>query len=413
MFLLRLMQGVRERGHEVLLFGVAGTRLWDEAGKVGIERVAWRSIQTEDGRLKTEDLLPVTTKTQRYAGGRESNVHSLKSKVSAPSQRSAVCGLRSALKRFALRLTPDALKLLAGSLREIMHLRRLFKYHPVDVMHVSLSGYEVAGVAGMLAGIPCLGMNETMPVNEPNSFRKRLMIWTAHRYSMVCAPSKACMLAWQQLCRLPAECCSFVWHGADLQKFQEPTREAESGSENSIFRLLTVCRLHPMKGLRYLIEAIGRIENRDVALTIAGDGPERKTLEMLSKRLGVQDRVYFLGNVEAPALLFRNADAFAVVSVSHESFCIALAEAMAAGLPVITSDFGPLPELNLDGQTGIVVKQHDPVSLVGAIQRLASDRSLCRHMGQAAKARAAAGFGIPTMIEGMLSLYERIQLQKK
>jgi hypothetical protein len=132
MYLLRLMQGVRVHGYAVLLFCIEGTRLWDEAGEIGIDRVAWRSIQTQDARPRTDGralLDPVAGATEYIEGS-----------VTPKGLKPSVYSLPSTIKRFMLKLAPDALKLLAGNVREVLHLKLLFRSHPVDVMHVSNSG---------------------------------------------------------------------------------------------------------------------------------------------------------------------------------------------------------------------------------------------------------------------------------
>jgi glycosyltransferase involved in cell wall biosynthesis len=95
-------------------------------------------------------------------------------------------------------------------------------------------------------------------------------------------------------------------------------------------------------------------------------------------------------------------------SVSHESFGLVLAEAMAAGLPLITSDYGPLPEVNVANETGLVVKAGASSELASAIHVLIEDPDLCSRFGLAGRCRARNCFAVEVMIDKMLGLYASV-----
>ena len=114
------------------------------------------------------------------------------------------------------------------------------------------------------------------------------------------------------------------------------------------------------------------------------------------------------GHVENAEDCLQQADCFVLPSVSHESCPAVLAEAMASGLPLITSDFGPLAEVNLNGETGLVVPMHDPKALADAIRTLADAPKRCRDLGQAGRARAVEHFSRDAMIDKTLAIYESL-----
>jgi glycosyltransferase involved in cell wall biosynthesis len=430
MYLLRLMLGVRELGHEVVLFGVAGTRLWDEAAAVGIERVAWRSILAADCRPQTTDRFgkaesrssfaraPADEKQKAEKSGTKDEINHKDHRehkdetvgcggigeIGDPrSLRSAVCGLQSGVKRAVLRLTPDLLKLLVGNLREVLHLRPLFKAHPVDVMHVSNSGYEVAGLACRGIGIPTIVMNMITPPEGETFIRRMLMIYTMRRYDHVSSQSEYCTEQWRRMAGIPKVRTSFVWNGTDLNRFQPCHREKQTGEP---FRIVSLGRLHHMKGYKYLIQAMNMMEKCD--LTIYGEGEEREDLERLIRVLGVGDRVHLPGHTEDPIEALQHADCFVLPSVSHESCPAVLAQAMACGLPLITCDFGPLAEVNVAGVTGFVCQTGSSVELEKAILELVGNSELALRLGMNGRVRAVESFEIVSMIEKMEKCYAKL-----
>jgi glycosyltransferase involved in cell wall biosynthesis len=123
--------------------------------------------------------------------------------------------------------------------------------------------------------------------------------------------------------------------------------------------------------------------------------------------LGLSDRFRFLGfRPDAP----RAVQAFDVVAVpSHvEPFGLAALEAMAAGRPVVASRVGGLPEIVLDGRTGVLVPPRDAAALARGIAGLLDDPALMAAMGEAGRLRASKVFSLGAHGEAMQSLYDRL-----
>jgi glycosyltransferase involved in cell wall biosynthesis len=133
-------------------------------------------------------------------------------------------------------------------------------------------------------------------------------------------------------------------------------------------QIVSVARLIPIKGMSYLIRAMTHL--KEGSLVIIGDGPERKKLELLSRRLGLRDRVFFSGWVSDRSKIstyLSQATVFVLPSLS-EGLPRVLVEAMACGLPVIATDVGGVPEVVVDGINGLLVPPRDEKALAKAIE---------------------------------------------
>jgi glycosyltransferase involved in cell wall biosynthesis len=147
-------------------------------------------------------------------------------------------------------------------------------------------------------------------------------------------------------------------------------------------------RLGPQKAVGVLLSALADV--RDVTLVIAGDGPDRATLERRARGLGLEDRVRFLGGVPRGEVLrlFGAADA-SVLPSAWENFPHTVVEALAVGCPVIATAVGGVPEVVHDGANGLLVPPGDPEALRGAIARFFADDELRRRLAEAAPAAVA------------------------
>jgi glycosyltransferase involved in cell wall biosynthesis len=159
---------------------------------------------------------------------------------------------------------------------------------------------------------------------------------------------------------------------------------AQPAASISCPRIGAVGSLIPSKNYDVLLLALGTLAAAGLQfeLSLAGDGPERPALENLARRLGVADRVKFLGDVEDVPRLLSTAHFFAHPSRS-EGLSNAVLEAMAAGLPVVACPVGATGEIIEDGKNGILVPAGAPQDLAAAMRRLLSDAALRGRLGKA------------------------------
>lgn len=140
------------------------------------------------------------------------------------------------------------------------------------------------------------------------------------------------------------------------------------------FDVVTVARLSALKRIDVLIQALACVsrQRNELKALIVGDGPERENLERQCRALGLEDRVQFAGRCDDVELVLNQSRLFVLCSDS-EGFSIAMAEAMACGLPAVVSDVGELAELVQDGRTGRLVPPGDVEAFASAIADLLGD----------------------------------------
>ena len=179
-------------------------------------------------------------------------------------------------------------------------------------------------------------------------------------------------------------------------------------------RIGTVARLAPVKDLGLLLEVADRLRRTFPGLEclIVGDGPERPGLEAATRDLGLSEVVRFTGRVEGVGPILATLDVFVVTSIFEGGVSMSVLEAMAAGLPVVTTAAGGVAEAVQDGETGFVVaRDGERGALAAALAEraaaLLADEDLRRRMGAAGAARVRDLFLAERTAARTLRAYER------
>jgi glycosyltransferase involved in cell wall biosynthesis len=202
-----------------------------------------------------------------------------------------------------------------------------------------------------------------------------------------------------------------IYNGVDLAALDSagtPGLRSELGISGSAFVFAAVGSLVERKGHRFLLEAFARLlqsGERDCVLVIVGRGEEESALRGLAARLAFRDSVFFLGHREDAATLMRDADCLVVPSLV-EGMPFVIMEAMAASRPVIASRIYGIPEIVLDGKTGLLAEPGDVESLLGAMSTLCRNRDLGVGMGREGRRRVQEEFSLERMVRETQDLYE-------
>jgi len=170
--------------------------------------------------------------------------------------------------------------------------------------------------------------------------------------------------------------------------------------------LLTTAALVDHKDHATAIRAVARCRAH-VRLVIAGEGPLRAALDRLIEAEGVGDRVQLLGQREDVPDLLAAADLY--LASSHlEGLCTALMDAGRAGLAVVGTSAGGIPEVVRDGETGLLAPPRDPAALAARVDRLVQDPPLRERLGRAAAARVEQAFSVDRMVAGTVQAYREV-----
>lgn len=173
--------------------------------------------------------------------------------------------------------------------------------------------------------------------------------------------------------------------------------------------LVHVSNFRPVKRAGDVVHVFHRLrsEGLPVKLLLVGDGPDRDATQRLARELGVVDDIRFLGKQEPVEEILSIADIFIIPSGS-ETFGLAALEAMACSVPVVSSDIGGLPELNIDNETGFLCPLGDIEALTDRVRRILLDDELQARMAAAARKRAVEVFDQDLIVPMYEDYYERI-----
>lgn len=184
------------------------------------------------------------------------------------------------------------------------------------------------------------------------------------------------------------------------------------------FRILFVGRHIERKGLEFLIHAASHLDPQRFQVRIVGQGDMTQSLKEQAERCASR-QVVFPGKLSAQDLEkeYREASCFVLPAVvdskgDTEGLGVVLIEAAELGLPLVASNVGGIPDVVVDGESGLLVPQRDIAALAGAFERLAADPSLAHRLVQGAQARIRARFSWSQIVAHQMELYERLRLRR-
>lgn len=176
-------------------------------------------------------------------------------------------------------------------------------------------------------------------------------------------------------------------------------------------RAVHVSNFRPVKRVPWLVEAFAAAtKGTEATLTLIGDGPEQSSTRERAEALGIRDRVSFLGERNALPELLADADLFLIAS-TEESFGLSALEAMACGVPVISTRVGGVPEVVTHNETGLLTERDDQDAFAGAIDALLQDRERLVAMGRAARLDVEQRFEKDHVVARYEALYEEVIAQ--
>ena len=290
-------------------------------------------------------------------------------------------------------------------------VRELQRFQPAILQtflfHANLAGRvaaKMAGVRSVISGIRVAEKRSRFPLSIDR--------WTNRLVKVNVCVSQAVADFSVSEARLPCQKVVVIPNGVDVANFAN-ARPADLSAfgispESRVF--VSIGRLDRQKGFDDLIKAAALVipSHPEAHFVIAGEGPERERLSRLITGKNMADRVHLAGwRADISELL---AASYALVLPSlWEGMPNVVLEAMAAGLPIVATRVEGVPELVVDGQTGLLVAPHDAPALATAVETLLADPKAARAMGSLGQKRVAAEFTWEQMTARYEELYSRFR----
>lgn len=299
-----------------------------------------------------------------------------------------------------------------GIFSPVRETARVVRRHRINVIHSH--GYR-ADVTGLLASI-ATGVRIVSTVHGWTPVSRKLRTYEAlDRFclrffdqvfcvsSLILKDLAAAGVAGKKLVHLP----NGVSRKGEIGKPRDIRQEWGIGGDEII--IMFAGRLSPEKGLHFLLQACAELFAKwvKVKLLLVGDGPLRNHLEDTVSRRGMSDRVIFCGHQEDIHHYYAGADLFVLPSLT-EGLPMVLLEALQAGLPVVCSRVGGIPDVVCDGETGILVAPGDVKELANGISRLLCDPDLAERLGRNGRRRVESSFGAEAWVRRIEEVYSSL-----
>lgn len=287
------------------------------------------------------------------------------------------------------------------TVRQLMRFAAWCRTERIAVVHTCDFYSNVFGLPGAwLGGVPVRigSRRELNPDKSATQIRMQRVAYSfAHRI-VANSPAAARVLDDEGIERPKI---SLIPNGIDAAAF------AEGAPRRRVRRVITVANLRPEKGHETLIAAAALLARScpELRYSIVGDGARRAELEAFARARGVDHLIGFLGHRDDVPSLLSSSDVFALPSKS-EAFPNGVIEAMAAGLPVVASGVGGLPDLIESPRTGLLVPPSDAEALAAALKALYIDPARAAAMGAAARHEVHSRLSFDRMVSTFESVYQ-------
>jgi L-malate glycosyltransferase len=311
----------------------------------------------------------------------------------------------------------------------VRNLASVFRSLRPQIIHVQyLTPGFLAVLAAKISGCNNLLVSVHYPSTMVNRFQRLLFRLAALLASVTISNSMATERSWfgsatlldpeQDLPRVRHGTiynCVDVEHIADRSAVYRTHGDGEALRKGGRLVLTAIGRLSPEKGLSILLEALHIVlrRNSEIILFIVGDGFLRKELEHKALVLGLHENIRWAGTcTPAEVLKYLAVTDIVIVPSLFEGFGLVAAEAMAAGVPVIATSTGGLPEVVQNGKTGILVPPSNAAVLAEAIESLQHDKARRESMGEAALVFVSKTFSIDRYDRAIAWMYRRFSNQQ-
>jgi len=299
-----------------------------------------------------------------------------------------------------------------GYVANLFYVRRLLQAIRPALLHTHYaSGYGTLGrLSNYRPHLLSVWGSDVYEFPKKSILHRRILQTNLRAADWVCSTSKAMAEQIIQIC--PVTGLSITPFGVDISTFAPRIRCRELDAVT----VGTVKSLAPKYGIDLLIRSFAVVRSRAtqnlmtrLRLLIVGSGPQESELRRLVNYLGLEECTTFVGRVphsSVPAYL-NQLDIYVALS-RQESFGVAVAEASACGLPVVVSRVGGLPEVVVEGETGLIVPKEDVEGAAHSILSLIMDSNMRWRLGMLGRAHVVRHYSWDKSVETMLSVYSRL-----
>ena len=297
-----------------------------------------------------------------------------------------------------------------SSVRMLVAMYRHLRKTEPTILHAYLpAAYMLGAVAGRAAAVPLIiaGRRGLASYRAYTQLRWRVMGRLANKLIdlHVCNSEAVRTCALQQEGVDPMNTV-VIPNGVDLPEVAGTELEP---AWRAPFTIAMIANFFAYKGHATVLRAVALVvrTHPELKLVLFGDGVERRALEQMCADLKLGGQVIFAGRQPNASRYLSGFD-LAVLGSAHEGFPNALMEAMAAGLPVVATAVGGIPELVRDGVHGVLLQPDDPTSMAAAITWMIEHPERRHLMGRAAKHHVASHFGTSAMVRQTAEVYESL-----
>lgn len=297
----------------------------------------------------------------------------------------------------------------------IMAFRRILRKESPDILHVNSSRDSWIGTLAARSVPHRPALVRTRHISTPlnRNFTTRLLY--RHLLDMVIVTGgERTRRDLIERDGLRAERVAAFPIGVDLDEFRagapEPDLRAELGLPQGHRLVGLISYLRAYKGHEYFIEAAAllRMRAKDVTFLVVGEGPEEVALRERIAARGVTETVRMLGFRKDLLNIFRSLDLFVMPSVEADTIPQVLMQALAMGLPVISTNVGSIPDVIQEGVTGCVVPPRDAAALALRIEALLNDEGLRRTMGRNGRNLVRECYSLDAMVDRLEAAYRQV-----
>lgn len=308
--------------------------------------------------------------------------------------------------------------------RVFWQLIKIFKEEKPDIIHLNSSKIGVLGaLAGRLTGVrKIIFTGHGWAFNEDRPWWQKMAIYKLHWLTVILSHTTIAVSekTKDQLAHMPFTKNKFIVIHNGLSPVNYLPRETareelaqriwkkgfDLESLNKVLIIGTVAELHKNKGVDFLIQAINQIKNKlpNALVWIIGDGEQKDNLRELIKEHKLKDHVFLLGKIDDAKKYLKAFDIFTLTSRT-EAFPYVILEAGQAGLPIIASTVGGIPEVISDFNLGMLVRPGNIKEIKLALNRLIDNSSERTLFGKNIAKKINKDFSIGKMVKETIKLY--------